>query len=237
MPRVQAAECGDHAQGGLLELTEGKATAGGRSWWLLAVACAVGLAAGVALRLGGPVGEDVRGRVDLAPLLEDRTSPALGPVNAPVTLVVFTDYQCPACRAAHPAMLRAAEAAGDVRIVFRDLPVLGPRSQRAARMALAAQAQGRYAEVHDALMREPRPLEEAVLRDVLDQAGVDWRRAERDAVADSRIDAQLARNGADALRLGVAGTPTYLVGPYRVIGALSEREFGKAFAQAREAAN
>jgi protein-disulfide isomerase len=203
---------------------------------VLALACVVGLAASIALRLVGPIGEDVSGQVDLAPLLEDRTSPSFGPADAPVTVVVFTDYQCVACRAGHPAMWRAVKAAGDVRIVFRDLPVQGPRSTRAARLALAAQAQGRYPAVHDVMMRERRALDEAVLREVFDEAEVDWRRAERDAAAAPRIDAQLARNGTDALQLGVAGTPAYLIGPYRVIGALSEREFAKAFAQAREAA-
>lgn len=150
-------------------------------------------------------------------------------------MVVFTDYQCVPCRAGHPTMKAAVRAAGDVRIIFRDLPVRGPASEQAARLALAAQAQGRYPAVHDALMSERRRLDEAVLRDVLTAAGVDWRRAEREAASDPRIDAQLARNGTDALQLGVAGTPAYLIGSYRVIGTLSEREFRKAFAQAREA--
>ena len=110
-------------------------------------------AAGVLLRQAGPLGDDLSGRIDLAPLLDDRASPSSGPPNARVTLVVFTDYQCGACRLAHPAMLRAAEQAGDVRIVYRDLPVFGPVSEQAARVALASAKQGLYPQVHDAFMR------------------------------------------------------------------------------------
>lgn len=186
------------------------------------------------LRLAGPVGTDVGGRIDLAPFLDDRASPSSGPADAPVTLVVFADYQCGPCRAAHPAMLRAVAEAGDVRIVYRDLPVFGPLSERAARIALAAREQGLYAPVHDALMREPRALNEPVLREVVERAGGDWDRA-LSAARSAPVAGQLARNREDALRLGAAGTPTYLIGRHRVVGALSEREFARAFAQAREA--
>lgn len=130
-------------------------------------------------------------------------------------------------------MLAAARDAGDVRIVYRDLPVFGPVSERAARVALATASQGLYPQVHDALMRESRPLDPPVLREIVTRLGGDWPRVERDA-AGARVAAQLARNGQDALGLGVTGTPTYLIGPYRIVGALSEREFGKAFEQARQ---
>lgn len=172
----------------------------------------------------------------MAAIRDDPAAPAFGPDDAAVTLVVFTDYQCPACRAAHPAMMRATQAAGDVRILFRDVPVFGPKSVQAARLALAMQAQGRYLAMHDALMRERRPLDEAVLRDLVTSTGGNWNLARQAATGDPRVTAQLSRNAADALQLGVTGTPTYLIGPYRIVGALSEREFTKAFAQARNAA-
>lgn len=173
------------------------------------------------------------GRIDTGSLLNDRASPSSGPADARVSVVVFTDYQCGACRLAHPAMLRAVAAAGDVRVVYRDLPVFGPRSEQAALVALAMRAQGLYPQAHDALMREPRPLDPPVLREVVTRLGGDWARAERDA-AGPAVAAQLARNGEDALRLGVTGTPTYLIGPYRVVGALKQDAFAKAFEQARE---
>lgn len=185
------------------------------------------------LRQAGPIGEDVSGRIDLASLLDERTSPSSGPADARVTLVVFTDYQCGACRLAHPAMLRAAREAGDVRIVYRDLPVFGPVSEQAARVALASANQGIYPQVHDAFMREPRRLDPPVMREILARFGADWQRVDRDA-ADPAVSRQLARNGQDALRLGVSGTPTYLIGPVRIVGALSERGFSRAFDQAED---
>lgn len=199
----------------------------------------MGFAAGVLLRQAGPVGTDIGGRIDLAPLLEDRVSPSSGPADAavtlPVTLVVFTDYQCPACRTAHPAMLRAGQAAGDVRIVYRDLPIFGPVSEQAARVALATRDQGLYAQVHDAFMREARWLSEPVMREIVTRLGGDWSRVEAALATDPEIDRQLARNREDALRLGLEGTPTYLIGSYRIVGALDEGEFARAFEQAREA--
>ncbi|TCD06854.1 disulfide bond formation protein DsbA [Erythrobacteraceae bacterium CFH 75059] len=204
-----------------------------RQWLLLAAAAVAGLAGGAALRLAQPPGTDIGDRVDLAPLLGDRVSPASGPADAPVTMVVFTDYQCGPCRASHGAMTRAVAAAGDVRVVYRDLPVNGPRSVAAARVALASAAQGRYVAVHDALMRAPLPLEEPALRRAVAAAGGDWAAVEQGLAAPRALDDQLARNAADALRLGVAGTPTYLIGTRRITGRMSERDFLRAFAAAR----
>lgn len=206
-----------------------------RQWWALAALCLLAFGVGALMRQAGPVGTDIGGRIDLAPLLGDRASPSSGPADAPVTLVVFTDYQCPACRAAHPAMLRAGQSAGDVRIVYRDLPVLGPVSEQAARVALATRGQGLYAQVHDAFMREPRWLTPAVMREIVTGLGGDWSEVEDALDGDREIGRQLARNRTDALRLGVEGTPAYLIGSYRIIGALDEGGFAKAFEQARRA--
>ena len=204
-----------------------------RQWLALAVLSVAAFGGGVLLRQAGPVGADVSGQVEMAEFVEDRTSPSSGPADARIVLHVFTDYQCGPCRAGHPAMVAAVQEAGDVRIVYRDLPRLGPLSQRAARVALAAREQGLYQPVHDALMRERRQLSEPVLREIVERAGGDWAQAKAD-LTDPAIDRQLTANTADALRLGVAGTPTYLIGSYRVTGVLSEREFAKAFKQARE---
>lgn len=207
----------------------------GRQWLALAALCIAAFGGGVLLRQAGPVGTDLTGRLDLAAFAPDPAAPADGPADAAVILQVFTDYQCGPCRAGHPAMLAAAERAGDVRIVYRDLPRLGPLSERAARVALAAHAQGLYTPVHNALMRERRQLDEPVLREIVERAGGDWQRVQRDLAADRRIDARLTANATDAMRLGVPGTPAYLAGPYRVVGMLSERDFARLFQQAREA--
>jgi protein-disulfide isomerase len=205
-----------------------------RQWLALAIMCAAAFAIGGLLRQAGPPGEDVSDQLDVPSIHAAPGTPALGPRNARVTVSVFTDYQCPACRAAHPRLLAAAAEEGDVRIAFRDWPVLGPASEEAAQVALASARQGIYVEVHDALMRERRELTMSTLRDVVERAGGNWAQLQRD-LADPAIERVLARNREDAFRLGASGTPTYLIGPYRVVGAQSEGQFARAIGQARRA--
>ena len=199
----------------------------------LVLFCLAGIALTVVLRNSEPAGADISARTDLSRLQTDDVSPSAGPRAARVALVVFTDYQCAACRAAHPAMLRSAREAGDVRIIYRDLPVFGPISQQAARVALAARNQGLYPKLHYAFMREPRRLDPPVMRRLVEQAGGDWQQINRDLASDPAIAEQLALNRADALKLGVPGTPTYLIGDRLFKGALDGDGFAAAFEQAR----
>ena len=205
-----------------------------RQWAALALLCVLAFALGGILRQAGPVGTDISDRIDVEPLLSDTTSPGWGPQDASVTLVVFTDYQCSPCRLSYPALVDAVEADGDVRVVVREYPALGPVSLRASKLALAMQEQGLYHEVHDAMMRERRQLEPAVLQDIVERAGGDWERA-RARMENADIATQIALNQSDAMRIGVPGTPTYLIGPYRTVGAKSADQFAAAFEQAREA--
>ena len=214
-------------------MTRPKTTA--RTWLALALISLAAFAVWSVVRNTGPIGVDISGRTALAGIQQDASSPAIGPDDAPVRMVVFTDYQCPACRASHAAMHRAVREAGDVRLIYRDLPVFGPVSERAAKVALAAHKQGLSAQVHDAFMRDPRRLDEPVLREIVERQGGDWAWIERDLASDPAIGRQLAANQQDALRLGVSGTPTYLIGPYLVTGALNREEIARAFEQARDA--
>lgn len=150
-------------------------------------------------------------------------------------MIVFNDYQCPACRASEPALLAAARSDGRVRIVYKEWPVFGPRSERAARVALAASYQGLYPAVHRALMRASA-FDEPALRAAVQQAGGDWTRLAADLRRrGGEIDAELARNRAQAFSLGLDGTPDYLVGPILVRGGLDERGFTRTLSAARQA--
>ncbi|WP_394269053.1 DsbA family protein [Qipengyuania sp.] len=200
----------------------------------LALAAAVLLGLGTSLYLrfvrveGTAIDAALADRLANAP-----NAPATGPVDAAVVLTVFTDYQCPACRRAHPAMLAAAHEAGDVRIVFRDFPVFGPVSQDAARIALAGARQGLYAQLHDAFMTEPRKLTPAVMRQIVEREGGDWLRILA-SIKQGEPTEHLRENQRDAMRLGVRGTPTYVIGRTRYLGALSEMQFARAIARARD---
>lgn len=167
-------------------------------------------------------------------ILDDRAAPSIGPASADLVMQVFTDYRCPACRRADPAMHRAVAADGRVRLVYRDWPIFGDVSRRAARVALASGSL--YPAVHRALMAEPRALTDAVLRDAVTAAGGEWNRL-RDDLERQRmaIDARLDTNARAAATLGLEGTPAYLVGPLIVTGAMDADGFARIFDQARSA--
>ena len=168
-----------------------------------------------------------------AQILADKRSPQVSAGTADVTLVLFSDYQCPACRKADPAMQAAIIKDGNVRIVYKDWPVFGERSERAAEVALAARHQGIYPQVHHALMSS-RSLDDAALREAVEDSGGNWRQLQADLTHHRlSIADHLAQNGQEAFSLGLEGTPGYLIGPFVIQGALTEREFLRAFAQAR----
>jgi protein-disulfide isomerase len=188
------------------------------------------------LRGRRPLGVDLRGNALAEQVQSDRASPSDHAPDANLTIVVFADYRCAACRRAHPEMKRAVAADGKVRLVYKDWPVFGALSARAAAVAIASSYQGVYPEVHDHLMRGPVRNDQD-LRLAVEGSGGDWRRVLRD-LRERRedIDDQLGRNRLQAFGLGLGGTPGYLIGPILVRGALTKSEFSRAFREARQGA-
>lgn len=201
----------------------------------LGAVSAGGLGAGLWLRRRLPLGDDVSERVDVGSIAASPGYPAEGARDGAITMLVFSDYACGVCRQVEPWWRSAVRDAGDVRVIHRDWPILGPDSMRAARLALAAQYQGLYVPVHDHLMRAST-LGEAALREAFSATGGDWSRLEADLVARSEdINRLLARTARDALQLGYRGTPGFLIGPIRIEGGASERQFADAINRARQA--
>lgn len=204
-----------------------------RDWLGLGALSLGALGVGQFLRRGLPLGDDVSAIMDVPALLNAPGFPYEGPPDAPVTMLVFSDYACGVCRKVEPWWRAAVREAGDVRVVHRDWPILGPASVRAARVALAAGRQGLYAPVHQVLMRTGQH-HEAALRQAVVAAGGDWARLESDLSKDSAaIDRLLARTAQDAFQLGFGGTPGYLIGPIRIAGGASLRQFTEAIDRAR----
>ncbi|WP_296219669.1 thioredoxin domain-containing protein, partial [uncultured Sphingomonas sp.] len=83
----------------------------------------------------------------------DSVAPTIAPAGADVTMVVFSDYQCPYCRKVHPALEQLRREDPKLRVVYRDWPVFGAVSREAARTAIAANYQGRHAAFNNALMQ------------------------------------------------------------------------------------
>lgn len=199
----------------------------------------LGLAAlGVAqiLRKARPIGRDVSTNETAKSLLQDRSSPSLEVERPTLTMVVFTDYKCPACKLANAPMDSAVQDDGHVRLVYRDWPIFGAISEWTARVAIASDRQGIYAKVHRQLMNERRALNESVVREAVEKSEGSWTQIIGDLQRyGEEIDNQLDRNRRDAFQLGISGTPTYIAGPIIVTGAQDEAGFRQVFAAGREA--
>lgn len=171
-----------------------------------------------------------------AAVLRDPEVPVGGNADGDIAIVEWFDYQCPYCRKLEPDLRQAVKDDGKVRLVWKDWPILGPVSLVASRMALAAKYQGKYAEAHDAMIGLDVKLTEANIDEALAAAGIDVARAKRDLAANEKaIVAILARNNEQAEGLGFKGTPSFIVGKFRVPGALTKEEFGEVIADARKA--
>lgn len=156
-----------------------------------------------------------------------------GAKDGDVVLVEFFDYNCPYCRAGFPDMQRLLREDGKLKIVYRDLPVLGPASDEAAMASLSAARQGRYAAFHDALITGARPSHERTIA-VVRQARLNEAETARDMAAPA-LKAEVRKNLDLARALGVTGTPTYVVGNRILSGAVGYAELKKAVAEARAA--
>lgn len=145
--------------------------------------------------------------------------PVAGNPAGAITVVEFFDYRCPYCKAIAADMIETLDAEGDVRIVFKEFPILGQDSIAAAHAALAADRQGKYLPFHQALMAHEGALDRAALLDVAEEVGLDTARLQEDMEA-PEIVAIIQRNLdlADALRIG--GTPAFVVGDTLVPGAV-----------------
>jgi protein-disulfide isomerase len=147
-------------------------------------------------------------------------APARGPARAEVTIVVFSDYQCPFCKRSE-ATIRAIqdEYQGRVRYAFRNNPLpMHDNARPAAKAAMAAAEQGKFWEYHDALFQHQDALDRASLDKYAEELGLDVRRFD-EAMASDRIEKQVAADEADAHKLGATGTPQFFVNGKRLIGA------------------
>ena len=158
--------------------------------------------------------------------------PVAGNPQGEVTLVEFYDLHCPYCRRMLPVMQALVTAEPRLRIVYKDIPMLGPGSMVGARAVLAAQKQGGYRKLQDAIMTGPSQITEASVHAAADRAGLDWTRLRRD-MDDPSIQAHIDANLALARSLGVEGTPTYVVGGTMFSGAMPLDQLEAAIAAAR----
>ena len=149
-----------------------------------------------------------------------------------MTVVEFFDYRCPYCKAVAKDMIATLQAEGDVRIVFKEFPILGPESELAAKAALAARRQDKYLPFHQALMAYKGQLDEAAIHDVAEDVGLDVEQLQEDMAAPAIADV-ISRNIALANALSIGGTPAFVVGDTLVPGAVDMKTLRDMVAKAR----
>jgi protein-disulfide isomerase len=172
-----------------------------------------------------------------AMVLRDPEIPVVGNPDGDVTIVEYFDYNCPYCRKIAPELRQVVQDDGKVRLVHKDWPILGEVSVMAAKMVLASKYQDKFVQAHDVLIGVSSKLTAPRVRELLAGAGIDLDRADRDLVANAKaIDAIIARNGDQAVAFGFKGTPSFIVGKFRVPGILTMAQFDQAIADARKAA-
>lgn len=154
-----------------------------------------------------------------------------GATDADVTLVEFFDYACSYCRASLPDIDRLLSEDKKLKIVYRELPILGPQSLDAALASLAVAKQGNYGTFHRALYKAGR-LTPQIISDVMKNAGADLSLA-RDAETSAAVKDEIATNIELQRALQLTGTPSWVVGDTVLNGAVGYDELKKAIAAAR----
>lgn len=170
---------------------------------------------------------------NLGEQLFDSNAPAIGPEDASVTLVEFFDYNCGFCKRALDDVQTLSETDDDLRIVFIEIPILGPTSVTAARAALAAREQGLYNEMHVALMSHRGTHTEESIFMLADQVGLDIDQLRADMQSDA-VAQEISDNLQLAEAVGVRGTPAFVVGERVIPGAVGVDALEDAIDHARQ---
>ncbi len=152
-------------------------------------------------------------------IFRDPEAPVGGNPEGDVTLVEFFDYRCGYCKRFHPVLAKLIEADPKLRVVFKEFPILGPESMLASSAALASrrQAPERYLAFHDALMNVRGTLNERRIMETAAELGFDTDRLRRDMAAPEVLE-HLRRNRTLANKLGINGTPGFILGDHVLPG-------------------
>jgi protein-disulfide isomerase len=169
-----------------------------------------------------------------AALVRDPASPVGGNPEGDVTLVEFADYNCPYCRRVAPILGEAEASDPMLRIVYKEIPILGPDSLYAAKAALAADRQGKYVAFHRALMNAKGVAAEGLVLAIAAKVGLDVARLKGD-IEDPSIQAAIERNLALSRALRITGTPSFVIGDEIARGAIDLKTMQALIRQARAA--
>ena len=168
-----------------------------------------------------------------AELYRDPDSPTGGNPDGDVVIVEFNDYQCPYCKRAYQAVKSVTGSDGKVKIIYKDIPILGEASKIAALAALASTKQGKHQPLHNALMEFTGKLDRDKILEIAVGVGIDRAQLEKD-MEDPKLKAIIDRNMALASALGVRGTPAFVIGKQFVPGAVDAAALKQLIIDARK---
>jgi protein-disulfide isomerase len=172
---------------------------------------------------------------DSRDLLEnDPNAPVIGNPDGDVTVVEFFDYNCPYCRRASEQVMQAIGRDDNIRVVFREWPILGEGSVVASRAALAARAQGKYLPFHEALMQARGRMDEDAVMKIAAKTGLDMDRLRAD-MQSPEVEDHIATSLKLAEGLGFTGTPSFVVGEALAPGLISADQILEMVAETRAA--
>ena len=152
-------------------------------------------------------------------LTANPADPVGGNPKGDVTIVEFFDYRCPYCKQVKPIVEQVLSQDRNVRVVYKEFPILGRESVYASRAALASQKQGKYLAYHHALMASRGQLTEETVLAVARSSGLDVEKLKRD-MEDPAIEKVIADNRGLAERIGIRGTPAFIIGDQLAPGAV-----------------
>jgi len=169
-----------------------------------------------------------------ADLRHDANSYVGGNPDGDVTVVEYFDYRCGYCKKVHPVVAELLKSDKNLRLVYKEFPILGPQSKTAAVAAVAALRldAGKYLGFHNALMSARGDLDTQAILDIAAESGLDPKALSK-AMQDPEISGVLARNYRDAKALGINGTPGFIIGDAIVPGYINLAQMRDLISEAR----
>ncbi len=166
-------------------------------------------------------------------IFDDPATPVGGNPHGNAAIVEFFDYRCPYCKQVQPSLQKLLDQDPQLRLFYKELPVLGPASVTAAHAALAAQKQGKYEAFHRAMMAARGQISDDTVYKVAGSVGLDVEQLKKDMAA-PEIAQALKANLALADALNIHGTPAFIVGDKIVPGAVDLDALKDMVADARK---
>ena len=160
-------------------------------------------------------------------LYRDEADYTMGPQNAPITIVEFFDYNCGYCKRSFAPLMEVLEENKDVRLVFKEYPILGEPSYLASSTALAINDKMKYLTYHSKLMTHSGRVSQAVVEKILGELKLPPQKLQADARSDKYV-LQLAETRQLADAIGVNGTPAFVINGQLFPGALNKAELTQA---------